>query len=112
MERPTQAEPSNEEEESMGAVVSDEFADFPPVTTISSRRVEPPLPIFDSVEQNSYRKPETRDERQRRLHKQIILRVLQHVRFIADHFRELEDEQDVRILFLRKKYLISTRKPL
>jgi hypothetical protein len=40
---------------------------------------------------------ETTTERQKRVHIQIILRVLQQVRFIADHFREVETESQVSI---------------
>uniref|UniRef100_A0A914WSH6 Neurotransmitter-gated ion-channel transmembrane domain-containing protein n=1 Tax=Plectus sambesii TaxID=2011161 RepID=A0A914WSH6_9BILA len=38
---------------------------------------------------------ETNAERQRRVHIQIILRVLQQVRFIAEHFREVEAESQI-----------------
>jgi hypothetical protein len=43
------------------------------------------------------RMEETKEEKQRRLHKQIISRVLQHVRFIAEHFQQVECDAEVRL---------------
>ncbi len=63
----------------------------------TSERMEAPPPILYVMDESPFltRKQESKGERERRIHKQVILRVLQHVRFIADHFRALEEEEEV-----------------
>ena len=61
---------------------------------------EAPPPILCSLVSHSptlVRKKERKEETAFRLHRQLIMRVLQHVRFIADHFREQEADAEVSL---------------
>lgn len=45
------------------------------------------------------KKNETPMQYQRRIHSQIVMRVIRNVQFIANHFKQLEDEENVSFFF-------------